>query len=191
MCLALVGSALRRRGPGLAVAIVTGGVSMSWWVLLMAAWQRAYGSVFTEVGALSAAFMLGMVGGAGSMRRWGGVEVRALPWLCLGGAALSGAMALGLARQWPLLTVPVLLVLAGGLTGATFPGVAELAGAGDSRRGAGHGFAAEEVGAAVAAALVGVLLLPGFGMARIASGLALLQLAAMAGLALSRLRRQP
>jgi hypothetical protein len=188
-CLALLARGLVGSGPGVAVAAITGGASMIWWLLLLAAWQQAHGSVYAEVGALSGALMAGLVGGATLARRWGGVEIRSLPWLCLAGALLSAGLVAGLPRVWPTLLVPLLLVLAGGLTGAAFPAVAALAGKGESRRGAGRGFAVEEVGAAMAALGVGVLLLPAVGMAGIAGSLLALQLAAAAALALSRWRR--
>lgn len=188
LALALVVRGLVGTGPGVAVAAVTGGASMVWWLLLLAVWQQARGSVYAEVGALSAALMAGLVAGAGLSRRWGGVETRSLPWLSLAGALLSAVVMAGLPRLLGGLLVPPLLVVAGGLTGAAFPALATLAGAGESRRGAGRGFATEELGAAVVALTVGVLLLPAVGSAAIAAGMVLLQLAAAGSLALSRWR---
>ena len=152
----------------------------------MAAW--AGGSVFVEVGLLSACFMTGLVGGAFLARRWGSLETRALPWLCCAGAGLSAVLAAGLANLWPVVMVPVLLFLAGGLTGAAFPALAALTGSADSRHGAGRSFSLEETGSAVAAAAIGVLLLPSVGAGAIAWSAAAVGVAAAVALALSRVR---
>jgi hypothetical protein len=176
---AVLALSLRRRSAT-ATAAVVGACSMGWWLLLIAAWQSTLGSVYAEIGALNAAFMAGLAAGSLAAAHWPRAASR-LPHLLLGGALLSGLLAAGVAFHLPALTIPVLLAAGGALTGAAFAGVAELAGRGDTRRGAGLAFAADEAGAAVAALVVGILALPWAGMTATAVGLALLGLAALPG----------
>ena len=176
---AVLALSLRRRSAT-ATAAVVGACSMGWWLLLIAAWQSTLGSVYAEIGALNAAFMAGLAAGSLAAARWPRAASR-LPHLLLGGALLSGLLAAGVAFHLPALTIPVLLAAGGALTGAAFAGVAELAGRGDTRRGAGLAFAADEAGAAVAALVVGILALPWAGMTATAVGLGLLGLAALPG----------
>lgn len=184
---ALVGRAWSRRRFGVEVAAVVGFCSMGWWLLLLAAWQGTVGAVYSEVGALSACFMAGTAGGAGlGRRRWR--STRALAFVLLGGAGLSVALATGAPAHAPRVLVPLLLLLAGGLTGAVFPAVAARAGRGAPRGGAGVSFAADEAGAAVSAAVVGIVALPALGAAWTAAGLAALSVAAAATLALATRR---
>jgi hypothetical protein len=97
----------------------------------------------------------------------------------LGGSViLSGLVASSVALRVPVIAVPALLVAGGALTGAAFPALAQLAGRG-TRRGAGTVFAADEIGAALAALTVGVVAVPTVGLAATAAGLAALQLAAI------------
>jgi len=171
-------SALIRRPSTTTIAAVVGASSMGWWLLLMAAWQATLGSVYAEVGALTAAFMAGLVLGA----LWAARRPRPakqLPLVLLAGAGLSGALASPIVFGLPLIVVPALLVVGGVLTGAAFAGVAELVGRGRTRRGAGIAFAADEAGAAVAALLVGILALPWAGTTATAIGLGILGLSAI------------
>lgn len=175
---ALIGLAATRRGSGPATALVVGLASMGWFLLLIGVWQATRGSVYSEIGALSAAFMVGLVGGAAAAQRWPQPS-RRLPAVLAAGAALSALLATGLAPTSPGLAVPVLLATGGALTGAAFAGVAALSGGTDTRRGAGIGFAADEVGAAAGALLVGLVALPWAGRPATALGLGILQLAAI------------
>ncbi len=75
LCLTVVLAVLVVRGVhgaslGVDAAAVVGFASMAWWLLLLAGWQATMGSVYAEVGALSAAFMAGLVGGSAAARRW-------------------------------------------------------------------------------------------------------------------------
>jgi len=176
--------AVRRRRSATATAAVIGACSMGWWLLLIAAWQSTLGSVYAEVGALNAAFMAGLAAGSLAAARWTRPASR-LPVLLLAGCLLSALLAAGVAFHLPALTVPVLLGAGGALTGAAFTGVAELAGRGETRRGAGVAFAADEAGAAIAALVVGILALPWAGMTVTSIGVALLGLAAVPGVVLS------
>ena len=192
--LALVVAALLLRGAtggtlGVASAAVVGFASMGWWLVLLAAWQATMGSVYAEVGALSAAFMGGLVGGAALARRGSLAGGPALAAVLAAGAGLSLAIAAGVPFAAPRLAIVPLLVLAGGLTGAAFPAVAELSGAGATRAGAGRGFAADEAGAGAAALMVGLLVLPWAGMAAVGAGIAVLQGGAAAALLLAARRR--
>jgi spermidine synthase len=184
--LLLVLSALPRP-PASATSAVVGLLSMGWWLLLIASWQATRGSVYAEIGALNAAFMGGLAGGSLAATRWRH-PVRQLPWVLIGGVMVSIAIAFHVPMRLPVLLIPALLVLAGGLTGAAFPGIAELAGRGQERRGAGIAFAADEAGAACAALVVGILALPWAGLAATAGGLAIISLAAIPAVMI-RLRR--
>lgn len=163
-----------RLGPGLGA--VVGLSSLGWWLLLLAAWQATEGSVYAEVGALSAAFMAGTVAGS-----WAAGRRRPrLAALLAAGVVLSLLIAAGIPLRWPRLTVVPLLVAAGALTGAAFPEVAARCSR-ETRAGAGRGFAADAAGAAFAALAVGLISLPWAGM--IATALALGAVLAAAALA--------
>ena len=90
---------------------------------------------------------------------------------------MSFLLASSLAIRAPMLSVPALLLVGGGLTGAAFPSLAELAGS--RRRGAGIAFAADEAGAALAALTIGTLAVPWLGLTTTALALAGLGLAAI------------
>ncbi len=184
---AVLAMSVRRRRSATATAAVIGACSMGWWLLLIAAWQSTLGSVYAEIGALNAAFMAGLAAGSLAAARWPRPASR-LPHLLLAGALLSGLLAAGAAFRLPALTIPILLAAGGTLTGAAFTGVAELAGRGETRRGAGVAFAADEAGAAIAALVVGILALPWAGMTATAIGLALLGLSALPGAVLAHRR---
>jgi len=176
----LVAAALGRP-PASAPATVVGICSMGWWLLLIAAWQATLGSVYAEIGALTAAFMGGLAAGAFAAGRWRR-PVRRLPWVLGTGVLMSLAIGVGLAAWLPVVVVPLLLVLAGVLTGGAFPGLAMLAADArdrSARRGAGIAFAADEVGAAAAALVIGIIALPWAGMRATAFGLAVLGAAAI------------
>jgi spermidine synthase len=175
---------------GLPCGAVVGFTSMGWWLLLLACWQATMGSVYGEIGALSAAFMGGSAVGALLSRRWPHAGARALAVLVAAGAALSLAIATGLPVAYPRAVLLPLLVLAGGLTGAAFPVVAGLVGGGAVQRGAGRGFAADEVGAAAAALLVGLVVFPSAGLTGAAAGMAALG-AGTAGSLIMAARRRP
>jgi spermidine synthase len=190
MLVALLAAATARpRLAGIAAAAAVGFVSMGWWLALLSAWQATVGSVYSQVGALSAAFMAGVAGGAAAMRGRGGDAARRLPVVLGCGAVLSLLLALELPLAWPRATCVPLLLLGGVLTGAAFPGVAALAGRGPGRTDAGRGFAGDEAGAALAALLVGLVALPLAGMAATAAGLAVIGAMAAGAVALG-IRRQ-
>lgn len=176
--LLVVGRSRSVPGRAVAAAFVVGVASMGWWLLLLAAWQATRGSVYAEIGALTGAFMAGVAAGGWCSLR-SGRAIPATPWLVGGGVVLSLVIATGLPTLASTVAVPALLVIGGALTGATFPGLGQLAAAGRPRRGAGLAFAADEIGAGVAALVVGTVAIPWIGIAATAFGLAALGLAAL------------
>ena len=115
------------------------------------------------------------------------MPARRLPHVLAAAAVLSLLIAGGVATRLPLVAVPMLLIAGGGLTGAAFPGLTALSGRA-SRRGAGIAFAADEVGAAAGALVVGIIAIPWAGFAATALGLALLSLAAIPAVVAALLR---
>ncbi|HVN32854.1 MAG TPA: hypothetical protein VMT45_12800 [Thermoanaerobaculaceae bacterium] len=195
LCLVVVLAVLLARGAsgarlGVEAAAVVGFASMAWWLLLLAGWQATMGSVYAEVGALSAAFMAGLVCGSVVARRRGSTGAKPLAALLVAGSGVSLLIAAGAPLAWPRTVIVPLLILAGCLTGAAFPAVASLAGGAETRRGAGRGFSGDEVGAGVAALAVGLLVLPWAGMAAVGLGIAVVQVGTAAALALSASRRR-
>jgi hypothetical protein len=178
VCLIALGLAGGATVRATAAASVIGFTSMGWWMLLMATWQATRGSVYAEVGVLTGVFMAGVAAGAWASLQ-SGRQTRIIPWIIAAGAALSMTLATGLSDRAPLALVPVLLVIGGFLTGAAFPGLGELASRGSGRRGAGLAFAADEIGAAAAALVIGAAAIPAIGMTATACGLAVLGLAAI------------
>jgi len=165
------------RPPVFTTAAAVGFGSIGWWLLLIATWQATRGSVYSEIGVLSALFMAGLAGGAGLACRWP-QPARRLPLVLAAGAALSLLIAGGVAIRFPLSAVPLLLIAGGGLTGMAFPGLTALSGRA-SRRAAGTAFAADEAGAAAGALVVGIIAIPWAGLTATALGLAVLSLAAI------------
>ncbi len=183
----LVAWTLARGAPAAPLAACVGFCSMGWWVLLLAAWQAAEGSVYAEVGVLSGLFMAGLAAGAGRAGR-GGAPLEWLAAALVGGAGVSLAIASGLPLLWPRAVIVPLLVAAGACTGCAFPALATLAGGGDERRGAGRGFAADDAGAALGALCVGLFAFPWLGLRGSGLALAGIMAAALAAVLLQRRR---
>jgi spermidine synthase len=173
----LLATSFLPRPPVITTAAAVGFSSMGWWLLLIATWQATRGSVYSEIGALTAIFMAGLAGGAGIACRWLQPN-RRLPLVLAAGTLLSLLIAGGIAIRFPLVAVPALLIAGGGVTGAAFPGLTALSGRG-SRRDAGIAFAADEAGAAAGALVVGIIAIPWAGLTATALGLAVLSLAAI------------
>ena len=182
----LLARSLWPRPPVFTTAAAVGFCSMGWWLLLIATWQATRGSVYSEIGVLTAIFMAGLAGGSGLACRWS-QPARRLPLALAAGAVLSLLIAGGVAIHFPLAAVPAFLIAGGGLTGMAFPSLTALSGLA-SRRGAGIVFAADEVGAATGALVVGIVAIPWAGLTATAWGLAALQIAAIPAV-LSALRR--
>lgn len=186
----LVAWARARGSPAVPLAACVGFCSMGWWVVLLGAWQAAEGSVYAEVGMLSGLFMAGVAGGA----RLAGSRGVPRAWLAgalAAGASVSLAVASGAPLAWPRVAIVPLLLVGGGCTGAAFPGLAALAGGGDERRGAGRGFAADELGAALGALGVGLFALPWLGTRGVGVALGGIMVAALAALLLGTRRPDP
>jgi hypothetical protein len=182
----LVVGGLRRRVSRMGVAAAVGFCSMGWWLLLMAAWQGTRGSVYAEVGALGAVFMGGLAAASYLLERK--PAVRWLPAVLGGGIMVSLAIAVGWPWQGGGWWVPPLLLASGVVTGGAFPGFAQLDRPGGGVLGAARGFAADELGAALGAALLGLLALPLMGAFALALMLGGLCLAAAGAVLLGRAR---
>ena len=175
--LCLLAMSFSPRPPVFTTAATVGFVSMGWWLLLVATWQATRGSVYSEIGILTAIFMAGLAGGAGVGSKWSDAS-RRLPLILAYGGILSLLIAGGPAIRYPLIGVPLMLGIGGALTGAAFPALTSFGG-GDVRRTAGVTFAADEVGAAVGALIVGIFAISWAGLTATAWGLATLQIAAI------------
>jgi spermidine synthase len=176
----LLVAAVTKRGPVVTTAATVGFASMGWWLLLIAAWQTTRGSVYSEIGALTAIFMAGLAGGSAFTSRHSSPETR-LPLVLVGGGGLSIMLASGVSTALPLAIIPLALLAAGIVTGAAFPGLTALGRAG-IRHSAGTAFAAEELGAAFGALTVGIVAIPWAGLRLTALGLGVLLFAAIPGM---------
>lgn len=159
-----------------AAATGAGGMTLSF--LLLVSFQTREGALYGALGALTAAFLLGLAAGAAGSYRLGAsrpAPARAALLASLLAAAATFATtalllpALGLLSAFPpavaLGAHASLLLLAGAATGALFPvAVRLLLDSGESAGNAAALFAAaDHLGAAFAALLAGVLLVPALG----------------------------
>jgi predicted membrane-bound spermidine synthase len=182
----LVVGAGHGRGAGVVFAAAVGFASMAWWLVLLAAWQLTLGSVYAEIGGLSAAFMAGVAATSLSVRRRFAVRRCFLPMVFALAGMLSFAISSGLPLAWPRLTVVPLLLLGGVVTGAAFPAIVARAGPHDGAL--GRVFGGDEVGAGLAALIVGVVALPALGVRGVALALAVV-LAVAAAISSAATRR--
>jgi len=185
-----------------AVAVV-GAAGMGWWLLVLFSFQTRAGALYGQLGALTAAFMLGLALGATLAPRAafapGERDAGSLPGagralrLSVGAAALFALVlpfALAAAARaaadgvgWALLGHAALLLAAGAATGGVFPVAAEVrlaAGDGPSDA-AGRLETADHLGAAAAALLGAVLFVPLLGITGTVWLLAALVAVALAG----------
>jgi spermidine synthase len=168
-----------------AVAVV-GAAGMGWWLVLLFSYQTHAGALYGRLGALTAAFMLGLAVGATLAPRAafaeGERDAASLPGasralrLSLGAAALfaatlpwtlgAAARASGDSVLAALLAHGALLLAAGAVTGGVFPLAAEVRlAAGDAPgEAAGRLETADHVGASGAALLGAVLFVPLLGI---------------------------
>jgi spermidine synthase len=201
--------AARRPAPAASHAVaVVGAAALGWWLLVLFSFQTHAGALYGQLGALTAAFMLGLaLGGALAPRAAvadGRRDASTLPGslralrVSVGAAALFAAafpVALAAASRaaasglgFGLLACGGLLLAAGTVAGCVFPVAAEvrLASGDDAARAAGRLETADHVGAAAAALFGAVLFVPVLGMAASAWLLAGLVLVALAGVLLAR-----
>ncbi len=168
---------LRRAALHAAAATGAGGMALSF--LLLLSFQTREGALYGALGALTASFMLGLAAGAAGSRRLvvslSPSPRPALLFSLLLSAAAFAATALLLPTLAHLSALPPavalgahagLLLLTGAATGSLFPVVARvLLDSGESAGGAAAHFeAADHLGAAFAALLAGVVLVPALGM---------------------------
>lgn len=167
---------ITRSEPALAI----GYASMTWYLLLLGAWQGTKGAVYSEIGALTAVFMAGMVTGSLWSRRWT-EPGRSLLFLLPVAACLSWLIGSPLTSSHASVMIPLLLASGGLITGAAFAGTALLAKGLSDETGIARAFAADEAGAALAALVVGVIGLPLVGTSTLATACGLICLAAVVG----------
>jgi hypothetical protein len=192
-----------------AVAVV-GAAGMGWWLLLLFSFQTHAGALYGWLGALAAAFMLGLALGATLAPRGafagGGRDAASLPGslrglrLALGAASAfavllpltlpAAARAAGGGNLAAFLSHGALLLAAGWVTGGVFPLAAQVRLAAGDAPGdaAGRLETADHAGAAVAALLGAVLFVPRLGTsgsAWLLAALVAVALAAVASLAAS------
>jgi spermidine synthase len=186
-----------------AVAVV-GAAGLGWSLLLLFSFQAHLGTLYGLIGALIAAFMLGLALGAGLARRAVVALARnpvgrpgaeralraalgvALAFALLLAPALAAAARVSAGSAWRALAVHGALLLAAGVvTGSVFPLAVELRLAcGDGpAEAAGRIETADHVGASLASLTGGVLFVPLLGLFRSALVLAALLALALAAVA--------
>jgi spermidine synthase len=190
---------LRRAALHAAAATGAGGMALSF--LLLLSFQAREGALYGALGALTAAFMLGLAAGASGSHRLAASRPssprQSLTGALLASAGVFGATALLLPALAGLSAFPpavalgahaALLLLAGTATGSLFPVAAgAFLVAGEDAGGAAALFAAaDHLGAAAAALLAGVALVPALGMRATGLLAAALVLLAAAGAARAR-----
>ncbi|MBK9087936.1 MAG: hypothetical protein IPL90_02330 [Holophagales bacterium] len=190
---------LRRAALHAAAATGAGGMALSF--LLLLSYQTREGALYGALGALTAAFMLGLAAGAAGSHRIASSRTpsprAALLVVLLATATAFAAMALLLPALASLSAFPPavafgahagLLLLAGITTGSLFPVAARvLLDSGESAgAAAAHFEAADHLGAAFAALLAGVVLVPALGMRN--TGLLAAALVLLAATAAARAR---
>lgn len=169
----------RRRSALLPIAVAsTGLLGMAADLLVILSFQVLYGQLYRHVGLLITAFMAGLAAGGLAMtararrlqRPWrtlAGLELA----ITLGGAGLTGALALLLTQSAAATRLPHLLLLAlntlvGFLVGLEFPlaqHLLRLSGV-ESGRAAGFLYAWDLLGATLGAVVVSTVLLPALGV---------------------------
>jgi spermidine synthase len=208
--LLVIGALLRRHGnerargawvrglSGVVLASI-GFFSMSMEVLLVLVFQGLYGYIYTRMGVIVAAFMLGLVVGAPSGRAlcrrgarwsWGGLFIILVALLLV---AFAVPRIMLLAYRWmgrPVLGVGLeasfylMVAWLGFLTGAAFPPANMIFTNAGGSLGTASAVtdASDHLGAALGALLIGVVLLPVLGVAGACRLLAVLMVAALLAL---------
>lgn len=158
-----------------------GFASMASSLVLVLAYQSAFGYVYERVGLLTAAFMAGSAAGACVVRNL------ARPFAALKAAEAAGA-ALLLATPLLLRTEVlylVLMALLGGLGGAAYVAAVNCGGGGDAAGRAGRLYALDLAGAFLGALLAALALVPLFGVLNTLLGMVLCKMLSLIFLAAS------
>jgi len=179
---ALAARSLAARAPlrraALHGVVATGAGSLAVSFLLLLSYQEREGALYGALGALTAAFLAGLATGAGAARRLLApppLSPRALPAALALASLVFGAAALAPDALSALPSLPSAVVLAahaafllaaGAATGAVFPAATDvlLATGADGGASAALFETADHLGAAAAALLAGVVLVPALGM---------------------------
>jgi len=169
------GMMLRRGRRGVSYTVfLSGTTAMSFSVVILLAYQSAFGHVYERVGLLTASFMAGSAAGAFAARN----VARPLRHLQLAAAGLllAALTAPRFFHQEPLF--PVVAFLAGALGGAMFSAAARFLA--DDAAAAGRLYALDLAGSVFGALLTTLVTVPLFGIGR-----ALLFIAALQGISLA------
>jgi len=183
---------VRRRSRDTAIAAIvhgtaiTGATGMALSLMLFYSFQTRVGALYSELGLLTALFMLGLAaGGAFAMRRLSLTAAMAASVFSLALLALSFTLLdkLSLPQLWVAAIHGLLLMLVGSATGAVFPtSVKALLDWGATARGAASATQfADHFGAALAALVASVIFVPILGLSGSAVLMCLLQALALAG----------
>ncbi len=167
---------------GLALVAMAGALGMALVTAWMMAFQGRFGAIFTQVGLVGGLFVLGLAGGGGvgilALRRGGGSQSdRSVPWR-LAASCLAAAVAVSASLSplqdwlaalpeevaWPLYLSAFLV--SGAVSGIALPvGEAILLASRQSTTEVAAGLeAADHLGGAIAAAVVGAIWLPTIGV---------------------------
>ena len=171
---------------------VTGATGMALSLMLFFSFQTRVGALYSEVGLLSALFMLGLAsGGAYAVRRR-----LSLTGALIGALAAAALLALSfslldehfLSLGWAAILHGFLLALSGAATGAVFPSAATaLLECTASARGAASATQfSDHAGAAIAAAVAVIVFMPILGLTRTALILCCLQALAVVTIMVTR-----
>ncbi len=197
----IVVQSARRRSRRTAIAAtihgtaITGATGMALSLMLFYSFQTRVGALYSELGSLTALFMLGLAaGGAFAMRRLSltvamTVSVSSLALLALSFTLLDN---LSLPQLWVAAIHGLLLMLVGSATGAVFPtSVKAFLDLGATARGAASATQfADHFGAALAALVASVVFVPILGLSGSAVLMCLLQAIGLAAIVVAR-RGQP
>ena len=169
---------------------VTGASGMALSLMLFFSFQTRVGALYSEIGLLSALFMLGLAaGGAYAVRRLSLAQAQAASLAASVALAVSFELldSLSMSSFWVAVVHGLLLILAGAATGAVFPCAAKaLLESGSTVRGAASATQfADHGGAALAAVVASVIFVPILGLTGAAMLLCALQALAWVSLMIS------
>jgi spermidine synthase len=175
-----IAAGLRRRGVSYSV-FTAGLISMASSVVVLLAYQSAFGYVYERVGLLTAAFMAGSAAGAYAARD------RVRPLALLRAVEAAGAALLLLAPLFFRAEAfyVALMALLGASGGAVYVAAVSCGGAEDADGQAGGLYALDLAGAFVGALLCAVVLVPLFGILNTLLGMVVLKMLSLSILVLA------